>query len=56
MKLAIAIGINTIVMFFLTYALIDTTEHFYANINRMYMAIPMAAPRVIVMLLVMRKM
>ena len=56
MKLAIAIGINTIVMFFLTYALIDTTDHFYANINRMYMAILMAAPMVIVMLLVMRKM
>lgn len=55
-KLAVAIGINTIVMFFLTYALIDTVDHFYANINRMYMAILMAAPMVIVMLLVMRKM
>ncbi|HEX6323598.1 MAG TPA: DUF305 domain-containing protein [Vicinamibacterales bacterium] len=55
-KLALAIGINTIVMFFLTYALIDTADHFYANINRMYMAILMAAPMVIVMLLVMRKM
>ena len=56
MKLAIAIAINTVVMFFLTYVMIDTTEHFYANINRMYMAILMAAPMVIVMLLVMRKM
>ena len=56
MKLALAIAINTIVMFFLTYVMIDTTEHFYANINRMYMAILMAAPMVIVMLLVMRKM
>ena len=56
LKLALAIGINTIVMFFLTYVMIDTTDHFYANINRMYMAILMAAPMVIVMLVVMRKM
>ena len=55
-KLAIAIGINTIVMFLLTYALIDSFDHFYANINRMYMAVIMALPMVIVMLLVMRKM
>lgn len=55
-KLGIAIGINTVVMFLLTYALIDTTDHFYANINRMYMAILMALPMVIVMLVVMRKM
>jgi len=55
-KLAVAIAVNTVVMFFLTYVMIDTTDHFYANINRMYMAILMAAPMVIVMLLVMRKM
>lgn len=55
-KLGIAIGINTVVMFLLTYALIDSADHFYANINRMYMAVLMALPMVIVMLLVMRKM
>jgi len=55
-KLGIAVGINTVVMFVLTYALIDSADHFYANINRMYMAVLMALPMVIVMLIVMRKM
>lgn len=55
-KLGIAVGINTIVMFLLTYALIDSIDHFYPNINRMYMAVLMALPMGIVMLLVMRKM
>jgi uncharacterized protein (DUF305 family) len=43
-------------MFFLTYVLIASTEHFFININRIYMALIMAAPMVIVMLLVMRSM
>lgn len=55
-KLAIAIGINTVVMFLLTYALIDTFDHFYPNINRVYMAVMMSAPMVVVMLIVMRSM
>jgi hypothetical protein len=52
-RLALAISINTVVMFFLTYALIDSFDHFYPNVNRGYMAVLMAAPMVIVMLLVM---
>ena len=55
-KLAIAISINTVIMFFLTFVLIDRIEHFQLNINRIYMALIMAAPMVIVMLLVMRSM
>lgn len=55
-KLAIAIGINTVVMFLLTYALIDSLDHFYPNINRAYMALMMSAPMVVVMLVVMRSM
>lgn len=55
-KLAIAVGINTVVMFLLTYALIDRFEHFYPNINRGYMAVMMSAPMVVVMLIVMRSM
>jgi hypothetical protein len=39
-------------MFFLTFVLIDSIEHFRVNINRIYMALIMAAPMVIVMLLV----
>jgi hypothetical protein len=53
LKLAIAISINAVVMFFLAYAMIDSFDHFYANINRVYMALLMVAPMVIVMLVVM---
>jgi hypothetical protein len=55
-KLEIAITINTIIMFLLTYVMISSAEHFVVNINRIYMALIMAAPMVIVMLLVMRSM
>ena len=55
-KLGIAIGINTVAMFILTYALIDSFDHFYPNLNRAYMAVMMSAPMVIVMLAVMGEM
>lgn len=55
-KLAIAITINTFVMFLITYAMIDTLDHLYLNVNRFYMALMMAAPMVVIMLLVMRSM
>ncbi len=55
-KLAIAISINAIVMFFITYAMIDSFDHMYLNINRGYMSLMMVAPMVIVMLLVMGSM
>jgi hypothetical protein len=55
-KLATAISINAVLMFFLTFVLIDRLEHFQANINRVYMALIMAFPMVIVMLLVMPSM
>ena len=55
-KLAVAISINTILMYLITYAMIDRLDHMYLNINRAYMALMMAAPMVVVMLLVMRSM
>lgn len=55
-KLAIAVSINTVIMFLLTYVLISSWDHFLVNINRVYMALIMAAPMVIVMLIVMRSM
>ena len=55
-KLGIALSINAVVMFFLTYALIAELGHLYVNINRMYMALMMVAPMAVVMLLVMRSM
>jgi hypothetical protein len=55
-KLAITISINAVVMFLLTYAMIDTLDHFYPNINRVYMALLMVAPMVVLMLIVMHAM
>ena len=55
-KLAVVISINAVIMFLLTYAMIDRFDHFYANINRVYMAVMMVAPMVILMLLVMGSM
>jgi uncharacterized protein (DUF305 family) len=54
--LAKIVVINVVVMFFLTYVLIDTPEHFFLNINRFYMALLMAAPMVALMLFMMRHM
>lgn len=48
-----AIAINTLVMFGLTYAMIAELGHFYVNINRVYMALMMASPMVVVMLALM---
>jgi len=55
-KLLLVIGINSIIMFLLTYTLIAEISHFYPNINRAYMALIMAAPMVVMMLLFMRPM
>lgn len=55
-KLAWVMTLNTVLMFFITYALIAEWAHFYPNINRAYMALMMAAPMGIMMLLVMKDM
>ncbi len=55
-KLAIILPVNAVLMFLLTYTLIDTWDHFYPNINRAYMAIVMVAPMTLVMMLMMRSM
>ena len=52
-KLAIAILVNTIAMYFITYVTIDSLAHFHFNLNRVYRALLMAAPMVLVMLVVM---
>jgi len=56
LKLAIAIFINTIAMYFITYVTIDNLSHFQFNLNRVYRALLMAAPMVLVMLIVMARM
>ena len=55
-KLAIAISINFVLMYLIGFVMIDKFDDFYNNINRIYMALMMIAPMVIVMLLVMRSM
>lgn len=55
-KLATALTINAVIMFFVMYAMIDQFDHFYFNINRVYMTLLMVAPMAIIMLLVMRSM
>lgn len=52
-KFAIALTINAVAMFLLTYVTIASGSHFYVNINRIYMALVMVAPMAIVMLVVM---
>ena len=46
-NLATVIGINGVIMFLFTYAMIDRMDHFYVNINRIYMALLMVAPMVV---------
>lgn len=55
-KLALTLSINAVLMFFITYAMIDTIDHFYVNINRVYMSLMMVAPMAMLMLFVMRGM
>jgi amino acid transporter len=55
-KLAIALAINAVIMFAITYVNLDSLNHFHANINRAYMALLMVALMAVVMLLVMRSM
>lgn len=55
-KLAVTIAINSVVMFLLTYVMIDSWDHFLLNINKVYMALMMVAPMVVLMLLVMGSM
>jgi len=55
-KLALVLVVNAVMMFLLTYTLIDRLDHFYVNINRAYMALIMVAPMAVMMLIVMRAM
>lgn len=55
-KLAVTIAINSVVMFLLTYVMLDSWDHFLLNINKVYMALMMVAPMVVLMLLVMGSM
>lgn len=55
-KLALAVSINAVIMYLITYVMVERFDHIYLNINRAYMSLMMVAPMVVVMLLVMRSM
>lgn len=55
-KLALAISINAVLMYLITFVNLADISHYENSINRVYMALLMAAPMVIIMLLVMRSM
>jgi uncharacterized protein (DUF305 family) len=54
--LAIMTGLSYIAMYIFMYAMIDQFSSFYNNLNQAYMAGLMAAPMVIIELIVMRAM
>lgn len=54
--LAIELVIDGIIMFFVMYAMVDTTAHIHLNSNNFYMTLMMVAPMGLVMMLAMRSM
>lgn len=54
--LAIMTGLSFIAMFILMYAMVDRLANVYPNVNQFYMAGLMAAPMVMIELVVMRAM
>lgn len=56
LMLGLSTLLSAIVMYFSMYAMIDTLQSFFGNINQAYMAIMMAAPMVPIMILTMRSM
>lgn len=52
----IQLGLSAAAMFISMYAMIASFEHFVVNLNTIYMAVLMAAPMAIIMLLMMRDM
>jgi uncharacterized protein (DUF305 family) len=55
-KLGLMLLLNTVIMFFLNYSMVESIDHFYFNINAIYMTLMMAASMAILMLFLMRSM
>ena len=53
---AIELVIDFIIMYLVMYTMIATADHFYLNINNVYMTLMMVAPMAIIMLVAMRSM
>lgn len=52
-KFALVLSVNTVVMFILTMAFIESGSHFYVNLSNFYMALLMLAPMAMLMLVLM---
>lgn len=55
-NLAIEILIDFVIMYLVMFTMIATLDHFYLNLNNVYMTLMMVAPMAIVMLVAMRSM
>jgi uncharacterized protein (DUF305 family) len=55
-ELTIEIVIDFVIMYFVMYTMIASLDHFYTNINNLYMTLMMLAPMAAVMLVAMRSM
>lgn len=55
-RFLIMLGVNYLIMFAITYAMVDSIEHIFLNLNRAYMAALMVAPMAISMLTFMGSM
>jgi uncharacterized protein (DUF305 family) len=55
-KLAVELAIDFVAMYLVMYAMIDTWNDFYLNINSAYMTLMMLSPMAVVMLFGMRSM
>jgi uncharacterized protein (DUF305 family) len=55
-SLSVELLIDGVIMFFVMYAMVDTAQYIYLNINNLYMTHMMVAPMALVMLIAMRHM
>lgn len=56
LKLAVSLSLSFVVMYFLTFAMINVLDDLFLNISNLYMALMMVFPMGIIMVIVMWKM
>jgi hypothetical protein len=54
--LGVELAVDFVIMYLVMYTMIATLDHFYLNINNVYMTLMMVAPMAVVMLVAMRSM
>jgi uncharacterized protein (DUF305 family) len=54
--LGLELAIDFVIMYLVMYTMIASLDHFYLNINNVYMTLMMVAPMALVMLMAMRSM